>query len=184
MSRLTDTQLVILSSAAQRLDGTVLPLPGSLTINKGAVGSVLKSLVRRGLVAEQAAAAGQTVWREDGDDTLTLVITGAGLESVGIDPTEVHPAKPVEPAEDKPTPRQTATAGNRTARPATKQVQLLDLLQRQTGATLGEIGEVTGWQPHSIRGAISGTVKKKLGLAVTSTVEPERGRVYRVAGAA
>ncbi len=50
------------------------------------------------------------------------------------------------------------------------------------GATIDEIVEVTDWQSHSVRGAISGTLKKKLGLTVESTVVEDRGRVYRIVG--
>jgi hypothetical protein len=62
---------------------------------------------------------------------------------------------------------------------ATKQAKVVALLERPEGATIQEIVKATGWQPHTVRGAISGALKKKLGLAVTSTKE-ERGRVYRV----
>ncbi len=57
---------------------------------------------------------------------------------------------------------------------------MIDLLKRKKGATIGEIVEATGWQPHSVRGAISGALKKKLGLAVTSETVRARGRVYRI----
>ena len=53
MPKLTDSQLVILATAAERPDGTVLPLAKSLKLNKGAVAAVLKSLVKRGLLAER-----------------------------------------------------------------------------------------------------------------------------------
>jgi hypothetical protein len=56
----------------------------------------------------------------------------------------------------------------------------LDLLSRASGATVGEMQKATGWQPHSVRGFLSGKVKKKLGLEIASTKE-ERGRVYRIA---
>lgn len=62
----------------------------------------------------------------------------------------------------------------------TKQANLVELLERESGATISEIMAATNWQAHSVRGAISGTVKKKLGLSVTSEMEPDRGRVYRI----
>ena len=62
---------------------------------------------------------------------------------------------------------------------STKQAKVIALLERPGGATIQEIVKATGWQPHTVRGAISGALKKKLGLAVTSARE-ERGRVYRV----
>ncbi len=57
---------------------------------------------------------------------------------------------------------------------------MIDLLKRKKGATIEEIVEATGWQAHSVRGAISGTLKKKLGLAVTSERVDGRGRTYRI----
>ena len=63
----------------------------------------------------------------------------------------------------------------------TKQSLLVGLLQRSQGATITELVEATGWQNHSIRGAISSTLRKKLGLSVTSDRDETRGRVYRIA---
>ncbi len=68
-----------------------------------------------------------------------------------------------------------------TVRPNTKTALLVEMLSNPNGATLDELVRKIGWQPHSIRGAISGTVKKKLRLTVTSETEENRGRVYRIA---
>jgi hypothetical protein len=83
-----------------------------------------------------------------------------------------------------------AKSKNRSAKPKhpsspksrsnTKQAQLVALLRRPQGATIHEIATATGWQNHSVRGAISGALKKRLGLTITSGME-KRGRVYRVA---
>ncbi len=64
---------------------------------------------------------------------------------------------------------------------STKQCLLVDLLCREEGASLAEIMAAIGWQAHSVRGALSGTVRKKLGLSVISAAEDGRGRVYRIA---
>jgi len=61
----------------------------------------------------------------------------------------------------------------------TKQETILALLGRADGATMGDLIEVTGWQKHSIRGFLAGTVKKKLGLALTSLGEGDLRR-YRI----
>jgi hypothetical protein len=66
-------------------------------------------------------------------------------------------------------------------RAGTKQAMLISLLQRPEGANIAEIVAATGWQAHTARGAISGALKKKLGLAVTSAREVGRGSVYRIA---
>jgi hypothetical protein len=54
------------------------------------------------------------------------------------------------------------------------------MLQRPEGATVEEVASAMGWQRHTVRDLFSGTLKKKLGLALASAKE-ERGRVYRVA---
>ena len=69
------------------------------------------------------------------------------------------------------------------ARPGTKTARLIALLERKEGATIGDLTKAMSWQPHSVRGAISGTLKKKLGLDVTSEKVKARGRVYRIAAA-
>ena len=72
---------------------------------------------------------------------------------------------------------------NGSAPRGTKQAILIEMLRRPNGATIQQMTAKTGWQPHSVRGAISGTLKKKLGLAVISETVEGRGRVYRIAEA-
>ena len=62
---------------------------------------------------------------------------------------------------------------------ASKQARVISMLQNLKGATVAEIADATNWQPHTVRGAISGVLKKKLGLSVISE-KTERGRVYRI----
>ena len=66
------------------------------------------------------------------------------------------------------------------AKGASKQAAVIEMLQRPEGATVEEVASAMGWQRHTVRGLFSGTVKKKLGLALASAKE-ERGRVYRIA---
>ena len=63
----------------------------------------------------------------------------------------------------------------------TKLDALISGLRKPDGATIVELMRATGWQSHSVRGAISGNLKKKLKLGVTSTVVDGRGRVYQIA---
>jgi hypothetical protein len=199
MSKLTDTQLIILSTAGQRDDGTVLPLPKSLKLQGGAVSHVLKSLLKKGLLDEQPGGNNATAWRESKDgQRLTLVISDAGQQAIGVaaDEQSEPPPASITPrgskrsagrrkaSESKVTtaPKSTAkrTASPVELRPGTKLALLVDLLQRKGGATIAEVVKATGWQPHSVRGAISGALKKKLGLAVASDKVEGRGRVYRI----
>ena len=66
------------------------------------------------------------------------------------------------------------------ARHGTKQAILIELLKRPKGATIAEMAARTGWQAHSVRGAISGSIKKNLNLTVTSERVEGRGRVYQI----
>lgn len=68
--------------------------------------------------------------------------------------------------------------------PDTKQNRVIALLRRKRGATLAELVVATGWQAHSVRGVISGVVRKKLGLAVTTETVIGRGRIYHLAAEA
>jgi len=203
MPKLTDTQLVILSSAAQRDGGAALPLPKSVKLKGAAVNHVLKSLLNKGLLAEQPTGHDVAAWRESKDgQRLTLVITDAGRAAIGVeDDARIRPQKaPSRVATTKrsqnrgrstPGPKRSTKAKSRSGpkavvsrsstRSGTKQALLVDLLRRKEGATIAEAVKATGWQPHSVRGAISGSLKKKLRLAVTSAKVEGRGRVYRIA---
>lgn len=59
---------------------------------------------------------------------------------------------------------------------------IIAMLRRPKGATIEQMMTATGWQPHSVRGAISGALKKKRGLTVTSATESGGTRVYRIVG--
>lgn len=65
-------------------------------------------------------------------------------------------------------------------RVGTKMAGLIERLRKPQGGTIEELVDITGWQSHSVRGAISGGLKKKLGLPVISEKIEGRGRVYRI----
>ena len=75
---------------------------------------------------------------------------------------------------------QPETAAKPKARSGTKQAKMIDLMKRAEGATVEQIAKATGWQHHTVRGAISGALKKKLGLQVEAT-KKGGGTVYRIA---
>jgi hypothetical protein len=84
-----------------------------------------------------------------------------------------------KPAGTAPAAREPKTAGEATTKPTpragTKQAQMIEMLKRPEGATVEQIAAATGWQHHTIRGAISGALKKKLGLTVEATRTREVG---------
>jgi hypothetical protein len=160
--KLTDTQLALLSGAAQHPDSAIT-LPTRL--RGGAVQKVVSPLLAKGLVEEVEHRSDLPAWRTDkAGARWSLLITRAGLQATGI---EVEP----EPA---------AAKAQRSTRIGTKQEHLIAMLRRPKGATIDEITATTGWQAHTVRGAISGALKKKLGLEVASEKVEGRGRVYRV----
>jgi Protein of unknown function (DUF3489) len=177
MTNLSDTQLVILTAACQRADRLVLPLPDRL--KGGAAAKVVGSLVAKGLIDEIEAKRGKPLWRETGDgQAVTLVATDAAFAALGIEP--VPAPTTADARETEPAPSAPATATVRGTRADTKQAQLIAMLKRCKGASIEEIGEKFGWQAHTVRGAIAGALKKKLGLDVISEKIERRGRVYRI----
>ncbi len=80
------------------------------------------------------------------------------------------------------TARATAKPTANVAREGSKKAEVLSLLRRAKGATAAEIMKATGWLPHTVRGFISGTITKKLGLNVESTRAEGKERTYRVTG--
>ena len=85
-------------------------------------------------------------------------------------------AKATRPS--RPEPGKAAPADKPTPRAGTKQAQMIELLKRPEGATVEQIAAATGWQKHTIRGAISGALKKKLGPDGRGHAHP-RGRAQQ-----
>jgi predicted ArsR family transcriptional regulator len=86
-------------------------------------------------------------------------------------------------AKTKTSPKRKARAKAKTpgARANSKQAQLIEMLKSRDGATIEEIVKKFDWQAHTVRGALAGALKKKLGLDVQSEKVEGRGRVYRIA---
>jgi len=101
--------------------------------------------------------------------------------SAGPKRAHVAPVKGKEAKKPKATEKAfKATKKANGARDGSKAAKVLDLPKRPDGATLAELMKATGWQAHSVRGFLSGTVSKKLGLAVTSTKAEGGERSYSV----
>ena len=97
-----------------------------------------------------------------------------------LTPAPAPQAAPVAPKKAKAAKGATAKDATPTARDGSKKAIVLDMLKRPEGATLADIMSATAWQPHSVRGFISGALGKKMGLTVESTKNEAGDRVYRI----
>jgi hypothetical protein len=185
VSSLSTAQRLILATAADRADGAVLPLPDGFSVRGRARRLMLEGLIKRGLIAERPARGDEPTGAQ-GDGDCALEITAKGRALVGS--AEQEPSspddQPLQPASPRPDanvrgPEPDALSSKRPAvRPGTKQALLVDLLRRPKGGTIAEIQQVTGWQPHTARAAITGLKKKSFG--VTSAPRRDGVRAYRL----
>jgi len=101
-----------------------------------------------------------------------------------VAPGQPRSEKKAKSAERRPKSQKAAKQAKPTAgaREGSKAAKVLDLLKRSGGVTLKELSKATGWQPHSVRGYLSGTVGKKMKLTVASAKDADGERRYSVKG--
>lgn len=159
LPKLTPPQALLLRAAARRADGRVIP-PANL--RGGARVKAMTALMRR-------------EWIEASDSG--FVLTDAGYAVAG----RKRPAPPeAEGIQEVGTLGDLQLLEGIPVRPGTKLAALVVALRRPQGATSLQLMLATGWQPHSVRGAISGLLRKRLGLDVTLTRNAGGKRVYRI----
>ena len=162
---LTDTHLVLLSAASQR-DDALLPRPGKLV--GIALQRVETTLLKAGLVQPIEVHADQPHWRRNEADTpVGLRITAAGLVAIGIE----HNPRGEAIASD------IAASPAPASRPLGKTAILRVMLASPEGATLDTLVTALGWQPHTVRAAL--TRLRQSGLTITGTKTEGNVRVYR-----
>jgi hypothetical protein len=203
MTKLSDTQLIVLSSAAKHDEGLATR---PVNLNAAAATKVASSLMGKGLAREIRAKADAPVWHESEDGRFALKITKAGREAIGVDDDETQDAAPVSVAPAQPRSKKSGSkpAGKKDAqntsaarrkggkdkaanhaesspadiRAGSKQAKIVELMKRAKGATLDELVDATDWLPHTTRAALTGL--RKRGLTVERVKDEGRGSVYRI----
>ena len=182
MAKLTDTQLIILSKAAEREDGAAA-LPDRL--NKAAAAKIAASLVTRKLMREVRARTGMPVWRTDEDGRrFSLIITRTGRDAIGVTDESSEAQPPVEAGTVKRLTVATKIeppSHSGLPRPGSKQALIVAMLAKDKGASLTSLGAATGWLPHTTRAAITGL--RKRGFAIERTRHEKLGSLYRIVAA-
>ncbi len=163
MPKLSDTQTILLSTAANRDDGSLLPLPEGLKTRGAALDRTLNSLLRRGMIRTVTTASAEKMWKDGGaddgpqcDSTGTgLVITSAGFAALGIEPSAmVSPEKQAVSVPDTIEPDTPVVVAD-TPRPGGKLGAVIDAIARPEGASLDELTALSGWLPHTTRAAVT-----------------------------
>jgi hypothetical protein len=202
MTKLTDTQLIVLSSAAKHDEGLATK---PLNLHAAAAMKVASSLIDKSLVREIRAKADAPVWHENDDGRFALKITKAGREAIGVDDKEAE--KPGSSPANSPgsrskkgavkaaaskeatkapasrpqstTPRAPAEAETSPGqiRAGSKQAIIVDLMVRPKGASLDELIGATDWLPHTTRAALTGL--RKRGYAIERTRGDDKITRYR-----
>jgi hypothetical protein len=103
----------------------------------------------------------------------------AGARRAPVAPKKGKSGKKASPAKKTPTARKSAKKAD-SSRDGSKAATILELLKRPGGATGKELMKATGWQPHSVRGFLSGTIRKKMGLDVISAKGEDGERSYSI----
>jgi hypothetical protein len=185
--KLNDLQLILLSHAANQASRSVLPLPSTVA-DAGRADKELKSLLRRGLLIRTETTQAAEAWRNEGDLSVALLISGTGMAALGLADEDEGAGSESNAAssggaDDALAEAQVdpVSAPQRQPRADSKIAKVLALLSGEGGASLAQLIEATGWLPHTTRAALTGLRKK--GHTITRTSR-EGVTIYSVGQAA
>lgn len=165
---LSHHQRCILETACARPDGELFPIMQDL--KGGAVGNICKSLLSRHLIEETSASNSNLVWRYDAAlGPVTLRVTNLAHAALGLMEGDATPPYRTHDRYSK--------FGTLKQSPAET---IMAMMQRPDGVSMKEMTSETGWQAHSIRGLISGVLRKKQGVPIETVRDASRGAVYRI----
>lgn len=167
-TQLTPAQHAILAYALEHTDGKIDWFPDN--IKGGARKKVIDGLFNRALITSDG-----THWfvAAEGYDAM-------GRERPAPAPLAADPELDAAVTAAEATWAQVKATAKPRTRENSKQATVIQMLQRPEGATVQQICDTTGWQKHTVRGTLSGALKRKLGLNITSSKSERGERVYRV----
>ena len=150
MTRLSDPQTILLSTASARGDHSVLPVPETVSAGGRALDRTLSLLLKRGLVAESTVRDDAATWRRgENDEFIGLTITAAGLEAIGAEPDAAAGGAEAE------TDAQADSSPAGAERPSGKLGTIVAAVEAEQGATIDELAGAVGWQKHTTRAALT-----------------------------
>ena len=192
--KLSDMQLILLATACQRDNGSILPPADSLGDQVVRIRKAVAGLIKRNLANEIDVAEPSRSWREEDDRHIGVVITDAGraiiaakekVENAPLAECQGAPGGAPPPIPPDANPVSTVAAESELdvaavppMRPGTKQALVVDLLRSDAGASLGELAGATGWLPHTMRAALTGLRKRGFAIAMDKA---DRATRYRIA---
>jgi hypothetical protein len=192
--KLTDTQFAMLSAATRREDRCLVASPN---LKGGAALKVANKLISIGFVAEIEAKAGTPIWRRDNEagHAYALKPTAEGAKATGLNedveaPNAHSESSALENRDQAETSseveatvavelRAPAVGSPSAPRSGSKLAQVIDLLQRDGGATIDELIAGTGWLAHTTRAALTGLRKRGYAVAIDRS-DKDRGSFYRI----
>lgn len=162
-------RLKMITSLAQR--GLIEQRDGQWRLTRAAI-ALLKGEARSQVEAASATAAQPSIAETPESEAAVGTARQTWIEAAvkANDAKEAASGSPKVGLEGKPRRRANS-----------KQALVIEMLRRPEGATVRQISEATGWQAHTVRGALAGALKKKLGLAIVSEKPKGGERVYRIA---
>lgn len=196
--KLSDTQLVMLSAAAQGDDHS---LTLSENLKGAAAHKVAMKLIGTGLIKEVKAKADMPVWRRDAQNarSYALKLTAAGAKAIaripnGDETPAADKARQRKGVEQSPTFSQSARTATgafaapsaqtllmpRAPRVGTKVARAIEMLRTSEGVTIAEMAEAMGWLLHTTRAVLTG-LRKRGYLLTLDRSDAERGSAYRIA---
>ena len=173
-TQLTPAQHTILTHAIEHSAGKIDWFPDN--IKGGARKKVLDGLFNRALITTDG-----TDWFVAAESYDALGVARPAPQDAPAAVAEPLVADPELEANVAASEAEVAKETKPRTRENSKQAEVIRMLQRPEGATIGQICQATGWLAHTVRGTFAGAFKKKLGLAITSDKAQGGERVYRVA---